>query len=220
MTVNSLHGNFYFKTANLLYYGYHYLQVSGRGRVVVKQMVFPLFPPGAVTQSCSVSLSAFLWGIQGGCRHDTQPWKVSSARSSALETQWVPISHFMSTNNPLPLYTAHLSLHSNDSPCFASLLFLPFSLLLPLSVLVQECFPSGHLSPCKNHSHHTRCHPPAHPLHSSSTLFRVILQKIQIWPAVALPESKHLREHRTPPVISLSPTALSVVHQTLAFSDT
>lgn len=177
MTVNSLH--FYFKTAKLLYYGYHYLQVSRRGRVVVKQMVFPLFPPGAVTQSCSVSLSAFLWGIQGGCRHP-QPWQVSSARSSALETQWVPINHFMSTNNPSPLYTAHLSLHSNDSPCLASLLCLPFSLLLPPSVLVQEFFPSGHLSPCKNHSHHTRCHPPAHPSPSSSTLFRVILPKIQI----------------------------------------
>ena len=143
MTVNSLHGNVYFKTANLLYHGYHYLQVSHRGRVVVKQMVCPLPPPGAVTPRCChpvtlCSISAFLWGIQGGCRHDTQPWQVSFARSRALETQWIPINHFMSTNNPSPLYTAHLSLHSNDSPCFASLLFPPFSLLLPPSVLVQE----------------------------------------------------------------------------------
>ena len=53
--------------------------------------------------------------------------------------QWIPINHFMSTNNPSLLYTAQLSLHSKDSPCFASLLFLPFSLLLPPFVLVQEC---------------------------------------------------------------------------------
>ena len=43
VTVNSLHGNVYFPMANLLYYGYHYLQVSHRGRAVVKQMVFPRY---------------------------------------------------------------------------------------------------------------------------------------------------------------------------------
>ena len=43
VTVNSLHDNFYFQMANLLYYGYHHLQVSHKGRVVVKQVVFPCY---------------------------------------------------------------------------------------------------------------------------------------------------------------------------------
>lgn len=158
-----------------------------------------LSPPGAVTQSCyGPSLPS-----SGGSREDAGTWLFSLAgllcKKSRLETQWIPINHFMSTNNPSPLYTAHLSLHSNDSPCFASLLFPPFSLLLPPSVLVQEwalrtLIPlqeslPPHQMPLPRNTLTFLCH----------ALFREILPpKIQIWCAVALPESKHLREHRRP----------------------
>lgn len=184
----------------------------------MKQMVCPLPPPGAVIPRCCHpvmlwSISAFLWGIQGGCRHDTQPWQVSFARSRALETQWIPINHFMSTNNPSPLYTAHLSLHSNDSPCFASLLFPPFSLLLPPSVLVQE-WALRTLIPLQESLPPHQMPLPRTPL---TFLCHAVQRDLAENPNLTCSGSARVqtpqRTQKTP-VIFLSPTALSVVHQT------